>query len=522
MAEFTFNERDLDQIKTRGMSPERVISQTKAFNKGFPYIKLLRPCTVGDGITVLHHQDLVALNETLSQAASAGRAMKFVPASGAASRMFKLLLSFNNRYAHIHEKEIRAKAEKNDPDHAAFLEFIKGIKKFAFYEDLKRAMSRDGLDVEGDISKGHYKNTLEYLLTPKGLDLAHLPKGLIEFHAYPESTRTPFEEQLAEAAEYTMDSSGVVRVHFTVSPEDEKRVKDHVKKILSRYEGSGIRYEVGFSTQMASTDTIAVDMENRPFRDRDGRLVFRPGGHGALLENLNGLGGDLVFIKNIDNVVPDRLRPQTIFYKKALGGYLITLQNEIFGSLERLTRKEVDGQCIKEALQFTREKLCLVPPEGTERSAREEKIDTLISLLHRPLRVCGMVRNEGEPGGGPFWVGYRDKGISLQIVESSQVDLRSPEQRAIWEASTHFNPVDLVCGVRDHLGRPFDLMKFRDPSTGFISVKSKEDRELKALELPGLWNGAMAHWNSVFVEIPTITFNPVKTVHDLLRKEHQA
>jgi hypothetical protein len=517
----TFSDEDMRQIRGRGMTTEKVISQIEIVKKGFPYTRLLRPCTVGDGITVLPEADLDRLGETFSKAALSGRAMKFVPASGAASRMFKLLLSFNNRYGQIDEKEIREKAQKNDPDHVAFLKFIKGIKKFAFYDDLKSAMSRDGLDTEDLISKGQYKSILEYVLTSKGVNLAHIPKGLIKFHSYPGTSRTPFEEQLVEAIEYAMDKKKVVRIYFTVSPEHEELVKDHIKKVWGEYEKSGIRNELTLSTQKASSDTIAVDMENGPFRDSEGRLVFRPGGHGALLENLNDIKGDLVFMKNIDNVVHDRLKQETYVYKKALGGYLIELQKDIFGYLEGLSTRDVEDQRIEEAFEFILPELSIIPPEGVEQSSKEDKIKFLISRLNRPLRVCGMVRNEGEPGGGPFWVEHQDKTTSLQIVESSQVEMASAKQRSIWDSSTHFNPVDLVCGIRDYLGKPFDLMNFMDPNTGFISIKSKEGRELKALELPGLWNGAMAHWNTVFVEVPIITFNPVKTILDLLRKEHQ-
>lgn len=521
MAELVFSDRDIQQIKARGMALEKVISQIEIFKKGFSYVRLRRPCTVGDGITVLRKEDFDRLGKAFSEAALSGRVMKFVPASGAASRMFKLLLSFDHRYEHIDEREMRAEAERNDPDHVAFLQFVKGIKKFAFYEDLKSVMSRDGLDTEELISKEQYKAILEYLLTSKGLNLTHIPKGLIKFHAYSGTSRTPFEEHLVEAIEYAMDRKKVVRIHFTVSPEHEELVKGHIQEVLGQYEKSGIRFEWSLSTQKASTDTIAVDMENRPFRDSEGRLLFRPGGHGALLENLNELRGDLVFVKNIDNVVPDRLKEETFLYKKALGGYLIELQKDTFEYLKRLSRREVEEQLVEEAFEYIRHRLSVVPPEGVEKGSKGDKIDFLISRLNRPLRVCGMVRNVAEPGGGPFWVEHADKGISLQIVEASQVDMSSAAQRGVWESSTHFNPVDLVCGVRDWAGKPFDLIRFVDPDTGFVSIKSKEGRELKALELPGLWNGAMAHWNTVFVEVPLITFNPVKTVLDLLRKEHQ-
>ena len=521
MAHISLGDEDLKQIEARGMTPEQVTSQLETFRKGFPFMRLLRACTVGDGIEVLQKADLARLNETLSAAALAGRVMKFVPASGAATRMFKSLIAFHNRYDQIDEHEMRTEGEKNGPDHGAYMAFIKGIKKFAFYDDLKSAMSRDGLDTEELIAKREYKPILEYALSPKGLDLAHIPKGLIKFHTYPETSRTAFEEQLVEATGYATDNNRLARVHFTISPEHEATVKEHLRRICDHYEKSGVRFELKFSAQKPSTDTIATDLDNRPFRGEDGRLVFRPGGHGALLENLNTLKGDLVFIKNIDNVVPDRLKQETYIYKKALGGYLIELQKEIFGCIEKLLTRDPEDRYIKETFEFLRDKLSIIPTVGVEQGSKKNRIDYLVSRLNRPLRVCGMVKNEGEPGGGPFWVEHADKSTSVQIVESSQVDRESAEQKRVWESSTHFNPVDLVCGVRDYTGKPFDLKKFLDPSTGFISIKSKEGRELKAMELPGLWNGSMAYWNTVFVQVPIITFNPVKTFLDLLRKEHQ-
>ncbi|MBW2610370.1 MAG: DUF4301 family protein [Deltaproteobacteria bacterium] len=516
-----FNEDDIKQIKDKGITPERVLSRIEIFKKGFPFSKLLRPCIVNDGIIVLKDDDLERLEKVYSQAATSGRAMKFVPASGAATRMVKLLLSIYNRYKQIDEKVIRAEAEKGDPEHKAFLEFIQMCKRFAFYDDLKSEMARDGLDVEVLISQGRYRHVLEYTLTAKGINIANSPKGLIKFHLYPDHSRTPFEEHMVEAAEYSRDGEGIVRLHFTVSQEHEVDIKDYIEEIRGRYERSGVRYDMGFSTQKPSTDTMAVDMDNQPFRDSEGRLLFRPGGHGALLENLSDLHGDIIFIKNIDNVVPDRLKQETYRYKKALGGYLIELQDRIFGYLKQLSNNDVDKDLTKQSFEFAENRLSIFPTEEIAQGTEDKKIAFIVSRLNRPLRVCGMVKNVGEPGGGPFWVDHAGGSSSVQIVELSQVDMSSAQQKAIWESSTHFNPVDLVCGVRDYLGRPFDLSRYVDPDTGFISVKSKEGRDLKALELPGLWNGSMAKWNTVFVEVPIITFNPVKTVLDLLRREHQ-
>jgi hypothetical protein len=513
-----FNNEDLSQIRDMELTPDKVLDQIKAFKRGFPFLKLDRPCTVGDGIRVLEPENIEKYLKICSAACLAGRSIKFVPASGAASRMFKLFLAFHREHAEILEKQVAARAEKGDPECGDLLRFMRGIKDFAFYEDLKAVMARDGLDIEKLIKAGEFKNILDYLITAKGLDLANLPKGLIKFHRYEGRARTPFEEHLVEAIEYSQDRQGRARVHFTVSPEHERDVRNHVEKVRELYERPGIALEVGFSVQSPSTDTIAVDMENRPFRDDRGRLVFRPGGHGALLENLNRLGGDIVFIKNIDNVLPDRRKQDTYNFKRALGGFLVTLQERLFYYLERLSGRHVDNAVLEEACLFAREQLAIVPREG---ASGKKKMDYLVSKLNRPLRVCGMVKNEGEPGGGPFWVRSRDGTLSLQIVEASQVDMKSPQQRKIWESATHFNPVDLVCGLRNRSEKPFVLHDFVDPETGFVSIKSMGGRDLKALELPGLWNGAMANWNTVFVEVPLSTFSPVKTLLDLLRKEHQ-
>ena len=516
-----FNEKEIRQIKARGMTQEEVLAQIETFKRGISYLKLRRPCTVGDGITALRKSDFKRLTDHYAGAVSSGRTLKFVPASGAASRMFKLLISINNRFANIDKKLISTLAAEDRPGYEPLFQFLERIKQFAFYDDLKAMMLKDGLIIEDVLSKGQYKEILEYVLTPRGLNYPNLPKGMIRFHYYPDYPRTPFEEHLVEAAAYTRDRDRCCSIHFTISPEYENAVKAHLKEAVARNSADNVVFEIGLSLQEPSTDTIAVDPDNRPFRDQDNRLLFRPGGHGTLLKNLNNIRGDIVFVKNIDNVVPDRLKHETYLYKRVLGGYLVELQKEIFRCLEVLATKKVDNQFIKRTFEFVRSTLSVIPPSGVEQASRDEKIDFLFARLNRPLRVCGMVKNQGEPGGGPFWVEHDDWAASVQIVESAQIDQKSIQQRSYWESSTHFNPVDLVCGVRDYQGRPFDLMGFVDPDTGLISIKSKDGKELKALESPGLWNGAMAHWNTVFVEVPVITFNPVKTIIDLLRDEHQ-
>jgi hypothetical protein len=522
MAHRLFSPADREQLHARGITEETVLRQIALFQHGIPYTILHRPCTVGDGITVLQPHALEHLAAVQAAAALAGRTMKFVPASGAASRMFKLLLSCLHQSQSMAPPEIRAKAAQGDPECRELLRWIDGLQQCAFYDDLKTVMAQHGLDLDTLSTQGPLQDILEYLLTAKGLDYANRPKGLLQFHRYPDYCRTPLEEHLVEAAAYSQDQQGLARLHFTVTPEHQSAFCAHLAAVRPRYETPGGRFEVTFSTQHPSTDTIAVDLHNQPFRDSQGQLLFRPAGHGALLENLHALQGDIVYITNIDNVVPDRLKAETYLYKKALGGYLVEVQNQVFTFLRQLSTQKVSDRLVAQIFAFVRDTLSIVPPPALEEQTRGRKITYLKTILHRPIRVCGMVQNAGEPGGGPFWVQHADGSQSLQIVETSQVDMHDAQQKDLVARATHFNPVDLVCGVRDYAGKPFNLLAFTDPNTGFISMKSYEGRELKALELPGLWNGAMAHWNTLFVEVPLSTFNPVKTVLDLLRPQHQA
>jgi len=520
MVENIFSQEDFDQIKAHGVTPDKVLEQIEVFKKGFSFASLVRPCKSNDGITVLDSNEIERLIKIYSEAADAGRCMKFVPASGAASRMFKLLLHFYNKP--VNKQALMDSAQNGDTNSRDMMRFIDENDKFPFYDDLKGTMLEYGLDVKILIEEGEIGDILEYILFEKGFNLANIPKGLIPFHRYDDHSRTPFEEHLVEACAYTMASDGSVPIHFTVSPQHEESISKFINGLLKKYEKNGSNFDVSFSYQKPSTDTIAVDMENNPFRNEENKLLlFRPGGHGALIENLSDLDGDIVFIKNIDNVVQDRYKDTTYTYKKALGGYLVSLQKKIFGFLKRLNNDMENGELIETILMFITDKLSIIPPESIQKGNIKEKRSYVISRLNRPVRVCGMVRNVGEPGGGPFWVEQPGKGISIQIVETSQIDMSLPEQEKIFQSATHFNPVDLVCGLKDFSGRPFDLKKYIDHDTGFISLKSKDGRELKSLELPGLWNGSMAFWNTVFVEVPIITFNPVKTIFDLLREEHQ-
>lgn len=516
-----FTEEDISQIDLRGMVLEDISAQVHTFEKGIPCSRLSRPCLVGDGIIQIEQADINHFKSLYAKASDSGRSMKFTPASGAASRMFKLLLSFYNNDENFARDEFFHRAAKGESDFKEFLEFLDDLGRFAFYDDLKEIMASDGLDISLLISRCEYKIILEYLLTEKGLHYAALSKGLIKFHRYKDCVRSSFEEHLVEAAAYIRDKKGLCRLHFTVSPEQKEIILKHLERLKKHYGEKGIDFHISYSTQDISSDTIAVDIDNRPFRDMEGRLLFRPAGHGSLLKNLNDLAGDIVFIKNIDNVVPDSFKGPTITYKEVLGGYLVELQSKIFAVLEILAAKEIDAAYIENVFEFMEDRLLIPVPDNVKQCGIDDQSTFIFSKLNRPIRVCGMVKNEGEPGGGPFWVRGKDGSDSLQIVEASQVDIDSDDQRAILEGASHFNPVDLVCGVRNYRGEPFDLMYYTDPDAGFISIKSSGGRQLKALELPGLWNGAMADWITIFVEVPISTFNPVKTVIDLLRREHQ-
>lgn len=519
---YNFTEDDLRQINERGIPLEKVKRQLEIFRKGIPRIKLNRPCVIGDGIVKIGEDSHERLMRLHSAAASAGRVLKFVPASGAATRMFKPLLSLSARRESITMESLIIEAEKGRSEARFCLKFFDGLGKFAFYQELKSAAERDGIDLDIQ-SQSDLKVFFEYLLTDKGLNYGSLPKGLIAFHHHGGRPRTSFQEHILEAADYTLDERGIARMYFTVSDIHKAAIEEHVRNFGENLVAAGTisGLEASFSIQKLSTDTIAVDINNVPIRDDEGRLVFRPSGHGALIENLNEMGGDIIFIKNVDNVVPDRLKPVVFHHKRILCGYLLELQGMIFSILRRLEAGKFEDDLLMEAADFTRGKLWAPLPEDFEARPGNDKAELLFGRLNRPLRVCGMVRNVGEPGGGPFWVEGGDGAVSPQIVEISQIDRSFEEQNTMLRSLTHFNPVDIVCGVRDYRGKPFNLPDYVDSDAGIITVRSSGGRELKALELPGLWNGSMAGWNTVFVEVPTITFNPVKTVNDLLRAEHQ-
>ncbi|HBX50193.1 MAG TPA: DUF4301 domain-containing protein [Bacteroidales bacterium] len=515
-----FSKEDLSQIKERGIAVSDVESQIEKFKKGFPFLNIVKPASAGDGILKLNENTLKEFINVYENALPENKIIKFVPASGAATRMFKALFNFLEIY---HGTGTEYADFITDRSFFSMFNFFENISTFAFYNDLKALFLEKGEDIEKILERQEYQKIIEFLLFPEGLNYANLPKGLIKFHKYDGFSRRPIGEHMVEGAQTCKLKDKTVHIHFTVSTEHKKNFKEICLKEKKFYESEyDSHFELSFSEQKSSTDTIAVDLQDKPFRNADGSLLFRPAGHGALIENLNDLEADAIFIKNIDNVVPDRLREQTNIYKKALAGLLFYYQNKIFSYLGYLdATPKLENEMLLEMIDFIKDGLFVALPDNFEKKSKADKIEFVREKLNRPIRVCGMVANEGEPGGGPFWVENADGTASLHILESSQIDQKNKKQKELWEKATHFNPVDLVCATKNYKGKKFNLQKFVDPKTGFISIKSKDGKDLKAMELPGLWNGAMSDWNTIFVEVPIITFNPVKAIWDLLRKEHQ-
>jgi hypothetical protein len=510
---------DYKQIEEMGISKEEIAKQLDSFKNGFPYMNLVRPATEGDGIIVLDKSRQEKYENFYRENKSKYSIVKFVPASGAASRMFKDLFTFLNNFD-LENDEVDSFIKKNKLD--SVKEFFDGIEHFAFYDELMTIIKGVGINFSVMSKKKKYITILEYLLTHKGLNYGMKPKGLLAFHFYFNRYRTAVSEHLVEGARYAT-AGRKVNVHFTISKEHKFWFEELVDSKLPKYQRDfNVIYNVTYSYQSHSTDTIAVTPNNKPLRDESGKLVFRPGGHGALIENLNNLKEDIIFIKNVDNVVPDHFKENTIRYKRIIAGLMLNLKRVINNYHTRLVTGDYHKNTLVAIEDFCEKKLNIVLHEDYYKKDIESKVKYIQKVLNRPLRVCGMVKNEGEPGGGPFWVKDEKGKINLQIVEGSQMDLKDAKQKEIVSASTHFNPVDIVCTFKDWSGESLDLNKFIDEKTGFISEKSKDGVELKALERPGLWNGAMSDWITIFVEVPAITFNPVKTINDLLRPEHQA
>lgn len=509
--------KDIDQLKSIGKPPDTAEWEMMLLAGGVAPIELERCCSYYDGITVLSPDQEAAIAGSFEQAVLSRHAVKFVAASGAASRMFKSPFKCLQQ-GWVTKDLLVEKSRQGNEDSVACFKMFQNLSAFAFFPALKTLMASKGLDLESLVDNGKYQDILENLLTDRGLGYSTLPKGLIPFHAYPDGARTAIEEHLFESTGYLKDQNNSVRIHFTVSPDNLDKVREHLRAAPGRLQLSNTDFDITVSVQSQSTDSLVLEQEHQPLRDTEGRLILYPSGHGALLENLDSLKGDIVFIRTIDNILPYSHQETVCFHKRVLGGYLVSLQDELFSSLRVLSSGNLDEPEFQQIKQFSETRMNLRSPAGFDQRSLEERVQTLFHRLNAPLRICGMVRDPGYPGGRPFWI--RDEGgwESLQIVESAQVDMGNNEQNDIWNSCEFFNPADIVCGVRDFRGQPFELAKFSNPGLGFISDKTYNGRPCRVLERPGLWNGSMACWNTVFIEVPSITLRPVKTVLDLLDK----
>ncbi len=507
-------EADLKQLEGKGISKEKMASQIETFKEGIPFIHLKETATTGNGIskfTLEEQNERIAFFEGNKAELSL---LKFVPASGAASRMFKAMFNFVDSY-NPSEESLAAYLERTGDTAAE--QFVKGMKRFPFYAEIHSRIT-------GKYNSEGEKAFLfvETMLSETGLNYGFYPKGLLPFHNYTEGSATPFEEHLKEAALYTK-TNGKAQLHFTISVQHDTMFKEEEAQASPKIsKTTSTQFQVSYSNQKPSTDTLAVTMENRPFRNSDGTLLFRPGGHGALIENLDDQEADIIFIKNIDNVVVDKDLEEVARNKKMLAGVLLQVQTKAFEYARALEGEDITPELLQTAKTFLEHELNVRFLTNYDSLSANDQMAVLKDKINRPIRICGMVKNEGEPGGGPFWIEDKNGTISLQIIESAQVDMGNEHQVAIFKGATHFNPVDIVCGVKNHRGEKYNLLNFVDTKQGFITEKTKEGKTLKALELPGLWNGAMAFWNTIFVEVPLVTFNPVKTVNDLLKSSHQA
>jgi len=513
-----FTPQDIQQIESKGLTIEKVNAQISLFEEGIPFINLQKAANIDNGIFKIDDENQQNAIDYFENKRHAITILKFVPASGAATRMFKFLFQFLKEY-NPSKESINAYINRNKASELYL--FLVGFEKFPFY---KNVLDKTKTLVANFDLLSENKQKLEFIKTmlhEDKLNYGFYPKGLLPFHQYKDHVSSAFEEHLFESALYA-SSKDEAHLHFTIS-EIHKHIFDaEFKRIQDIVESkTKTKFNISFSYQCQSSDSIAVTPENEPFRQSDGTLLFRPSGHGALLSNLNELDADLIFIKNIDNIVVFKFENEVAEYKKMLGGILLELQEKSFAYLEQLDANNLsEGELITIA-EFLTNKMSVVISKEFEKYSKNYQVAYLKEKLNRPIRVCGMVKNEGEPGGGPFWVKEESGNISLQIVESAQIDKKNKVQKNILKNATHFNPVDLVCGIKNYKGEKFNLQNYVDYKTAFISKKTKAGKELRALELPGLWNGSMAHWNTIFVEVPLITFNPVKKVTDLLKATHQ-
>lgn len=506
------SKKDLAQLSKKGISDIEFETQLENFQKGFPYMNLAGAATVGDGIVRLSEADAAEYASLFEKNSKELSMIKFVPASGAASRMFKDLIDLESKYDASESKKGFSKTVKT----------IEKVEKFAFYDSLVKLLEADNLDIHNLLNEKKYSTIASYILKTPGLGYQSKPKAMLQFHKYKEGSRTAFEEHLVEGVQYAKMLDNTVHLHFTISPEHRELFENKMKEVLPALEEHhGVKFDIQFSEQMGKTDMVALDKNGELVRNADGSILFRPGGHGALIENLNALEADLIFIKNIDNVTTDALRGTTCLYKKALAGYLLYIQSQVFKYLRELEALSVNEITLSQIEGFAAKMLNVRFSMTHFGRSMRERINYVIRKLNRPIRVCGMVRNEGEPGGGPYWVRNEFGHKNLQIIEASQIDFENPFQVEMVQKSSHFNPVDIVCGVKTYKRNKFNLKNYVDKKTGFISQKKQNGIDMTIQELPGLWNGSMSDWNTIFIEVPIETFTPVKTLDDLLRREHQ-
>lgn len=508
-----FTDKDQQQFAEAGISEEKVLKQITTFEEGIAMICLEKEAVVYSGILKFTEEENKALIQYFEKAIKDIDVLKFIPASGAASRMFKSLFNF---------------LESFDPKQETLDDYVERTGDTAievFFADQSllpfAGIVNDRIQGKAASVEEGYHLFVKELLSEGGLNYGFYPKGLLPFHNYGEYVSSPFEEHLKEGAKYAAVAA-IARLHFTISPQHEELFKEEYDRIKNRVETeTKSTFEIDYSFQKPSTDTIAVTLDNQPFRNKDGAILFRPGGHGALIENLNEQDADIIFIKNIDNVIVPEYLDAISDSKKVLAGLLLKIREKAFYYARLLDDNNIDPDQLGALKSFLENELNVRFSENFFGFSIDQQLAVYKDKINRPIRVCGMVINEGDPGGGPFWIRDVYDHISLQIIESAQVDLTDEAQQRIFKNSTHFNPVDLVCSVKNYKGEKYNLLNFVDEKQGFITSKTKDGKALKALELPGLWNGAMAYWNTIFVEVPSFTFNPVKTVNDLLKPTHQ-